>query len=261
MITAKQQERRDRAEERAAKLRRKSEAAYTAARAELDGIPEGQPILAGHHSEAKHRGALKRHDAKARKAVALLDAAKSASHRAAGAGRAVMSDDPEALHALRAQLAKAEERRDLEKKINRLWRRGGVAALRAGGISDALVKTAEETMSRAPWLSAPCVTTNGSANIRRLKKRIAELEALAIYQPAEDIVGDGFRIEEDVEEVRVRVHFDRRPDRETCRIMRRAGFRFSRTHQAWQRQLTANGVAAAKRVARELFGWIEGSAS
>lgn len=255
METAHQRERRERAERRVAKLRRQAEADFEAARAETDGIPMGQPILVGHHSEKRHRKALERQDRKLQAAVETSRAADRAASRARGAGRSISSDDPEAIDALEARLKSLEEKRELWKRVNKLWRKGGAEALREGGIREDLVATAERTMGQCPWLKVPLDTKNLSANIRRIRKRIEELEERAEMEAAPDIEGDGFTIEEDVDENRIRFYFDERPDRETCRAMKSAGFRFSRRHMAWQRHLNAQGRAAALRMARELFGW------
>ena len=47
--------------------------------------PMGQPILVGHHSEARHRKAIERADTATRKAIDATDAAETAASRAAAA--------------------------------------------------------------------------------------------------------------------------------------------------------------------------------
>lgn len=49
--------------------RRRSSESYEASYNAVSGIPFGQPILVGHHSEQRHRNALKRQDAKMRKSI------------------------------------------------------------------------------------------------------------------------------------------------------------------------------------------------
>lgn len=253
MKTRKQQARQERLTAKAEKLERRAQAQYEGALDEVRNIPLGQPILRGHHSERRHRKALERRDARAEKAFDTLKEAKTARARAAGAGSVITADDPEALDALRAKLTDLEAQREAHKLGNKLWRKGGVEAVREG-LGDGYAKSAERTMAVAHWLKAPFNLTNLSATIRRTKARIEELEALESYEPPPPIEGDGYRIEEDVADVRVRFYFDERPSREVCKAMRSAGFRFSRTHGAWQRQLTPAGVAAAKRMAAEIFG-------
>jgi hypothetical protein len=162
-----------------------------------------------------------------------LDAHKAAKHARSAAtlaGSAILSDDPEALVALREKLAGMEAKREAFKAHNRKAR-----------------KAKEDTLPSY-------VLTNLGANIRRVKARIAELEAEAKRPEAEDVEGDGWRIEEDADDCRVRFYFDKRPDKETHKKMRSAGFVFSRANGAYQRKLNANGRAAARWMAKELFG-------
>ncbi|VVE56956.1 methyltransferase type 11 [Pandoraea aquatica] len=64
---------------------RKSDSAHQAARESVAGIPMGQPILVGHHSEACHRRALERQDTNMRKAIETAERAESWARRAAAA--------------------------------------------------------------------------------------------------------------------------------------------------------------------------------
>ena len=50
-------------QEWAEKAEARSTARYKAARAAVENIPFGQPILVGHHSERRHRAAIARSDA------------------------------------------------------------------------------------------------------------------------------------------------------------------------------------------------------
>lgn len=253
--TEKQRERKERAESRAAKLHAKASHQLAHADDGIRGIPLGQPILVGHHSERRHRKAIETAQRKTRQAVETHDAAKSAEWSARNSGHAITSDDPEALVALRAKLADLEAGRERSKQINKAWRKGGEEALRALDLPESVVKGVLRTMELCPWMKNPCDTKNTSANIRRVKQRIEELEAAAARPEAEDIEGDGFTIEEDKDDCRIRFYFDERPDRETCRLMRHNGFKFSRANMAWQRLLNDNGRRAALSVAKEIFGY------
>lgn len=246
MATAHQLARRERAEARATRLRARAESAHAAATAEVAQIPMGQPILVGHHSEAKHRRALDRHDRKMRIAVDTFDAARDAERRVSSAGRSISADDPEALDALRTKLARLEERHLGAKRINAAWKRGGAEGLRAAGVGEKLVTKIESVMRSTPWLDAPLSTKNQSAQIRATKRRIAELEAAAVREPMARIEGPGFTVEEDLADNRVRILFDTRPSRDVCVSLKRAGFRWAPSVGAWQRQATPSATAAAK---------------
>lgn len=254
--TDHQRRRRERAERKAARLGRKAEGQWQSARAETEHIPMGQPILVGHHSERRHRKALERSDRKMRQAVETSEAAKAAEWSAKRAGYAISSDDPDAIPALEARLAELEASRALSKAINAAFRKGGWGAVeKVPGATAKIVTRARRTLELAPWMKLPMDLKNIGANVRRVKKRIAELEAAAERTAAPPIEGDGFTIEEDVDDNRIRFTFDARPDKETITKMKRSGFRWSRTHGAWQRQLNNAGRYAAHQMAKELFGW------
>ena len=59
----------DRYREYAANARRRSSEAYEASHAAVENIPFGQPILVGHHSENRHRRALKLQDSRMQKSI------------------------------------------------------------------------------------------------------------------------------------------------------------------------------------------------
>jgi hypothetical protein len=251
-----QKERREKAERKAARLGRQAEAQWESARTETAAIPMGQPILVGHHSARRHRNALANQERKARQALETARAAESAESAAARAGYAISSDDPDALAALEACLAEFEVSRVVSKAVNAAYRKGGWEAVeQVPGTTPDLIARAKRTLELAPWMKKPMDVTNLGANIRRVRERIEELKAAAEHAEAPPVVGVGFAIEEDVDDNRIRFRFDARPDKETITKMKRAGFRWSRTHGAWQRQLNTQGRHAAERMAKELFGW------
>ena len=105
------------AEKRADQARRRSDS-YT------DGIPMGQPILVGHHSEGRHRRALARsHDAM-HKSIEERDKSDYYQQKAVSVGTGgIASDDPEALSKLKTKLEKLENQRDSMKRINAAFRK------------------------------------------------------------------------------------------------------------------------------------------
>lgn len=89
---ARAAERADRYTEWGQKADARSEAAYDGARAAVDGIPMGQPILVGHHSERRHRAALARHDARMDRFVAERKKAEHHRGKAFTAARTAAGD-------------------------------------------------------------------------------------------------------------------------------------------------------------------------
>ena len=88
---------------------------------------------------------------------------------------------------------------------------------------------------------------NNYAEMRRLEKRIAEISR-------NQEIGfsgwefEGGRAEANTDLNRLQIFFDTRLDSEKHSAMRHAGFVFSRTNGAYQRQLNDNAIYAAGRL-------------
>jgi hypothetical protein len=99
------------------------------------GIPFGQPILVGHHSERRHRNAIERIDRNMRAAVEHARKAEGMAARAdeieRQADRAIYDDDPDAIERLQAKLARLEAEREQRKQANAAYRREHREALKA----------------------------------------------------------------------------------------------------------------------------------
>lgn len=85
------------------------------------------------------------------------------------------------------------------------------------------------------------------AKIKDLKAKIARHEAMA--EKEDNVLEfDGFDIELDYSEERLRIRHHEKPDAGTIQELKGNGFRWSPKNKAWQRQLTSNAVYAARRV-------------
>lgn len=109
-------DRAERLEDRAERLEGQAAAEHLERRAIGDAIPMGQPILVGHHSEARHRRDVARMKAAMGREVEAIDAAEHARRRAAAAKHSVARQESPRL-ALRRLLELAKEARGLEVKI------------------------------------------------------------------------------------------------------------------------------------------------
>ncbi len=249
----KQAARKARLEDRAEKLASQADARFNSASSEVAGIPFGQPILVGHHSESRHRNALKRHDQKMRKGLELQQAARDAAGRAESVGKAgISSDDPEAVEKLTERLAVLEARRALYKALNNAHKAylKDPATLEANKSLTATYKTMvrdyKPAYSWEPHPIAPYQFGNLSAEIRRVKQRIEILQAAAARPAVPDVEGEGFRIVQNVEDNRVQIFFDGKPAPEIRKHLKAQGFRWAPSVGAWQRQLNGNGLWAAR---------------
>ncbi len=207
----RREQRVERLEGRAAAARRESEARSERSRS-MAAVMNGQPILVGHHSEARHRRDLDRiHNDMGRAVAADREANRlaSAAHAAETNG-AISSDDPDALAKLRTKLEAMEAQREAYKAHNKKARKEGGEKLPS------------------------YVLTNLGGNIRRVKERITELEARADQVAREQTVGE-IVVRENPETNRVEVDLGRRATKEECRTLKSHGFKWSRTNEAWQR--------------------------
>lgn len=248
---------------RAAKAEQISEAALAQARRLGSAIPFGQPILVGHHSERRHRRDIDKIDRGMRKGFAAAKEAASLERRAdsAEANTAISSDDPEALTKLRARVAEIETTKERMKECNGLIRKARAAAKKASSdetaaIIAALVKALGWPEERAALLAKPdCFgnigfadfeLTNRGAEVRRLKQRIALLEAAAARAvPAEETIVDVRILEADN---RVQIHFPGKPPEETRAALKGAGFKWAPSVGAWQRMAGWQAWESARRV-------------
>lgn len=164
-------------EEWAAKREARSAAEFEKARGAVAGIPLGQPILVGHHSEKRHRAALKRQDGALRRGVESSKMAER--HRDVAAGiehqldTAIYSDDVDIVERLTAKLERLEAERSRIKAINAALRK----AAKAAGVShrhgyrpgDEVIEKARDVVKAA----APALELT-SAEIRSLGYGITE---------------------------------------------------------------------------------------
>jgi len=164
---------RERREARAQRLRgwadkrdAKASAGFAAAQRVADGIPMGQPILVGHHSEGHARRDQARIHSGMRAGIENANKADAMRARAdnieRAADRAIYSDDPDARERLTARIAELEALRDRYKHENAAYRsahRADLAALTPYG--------------RDQSVPHPGYSISGlTANIARLRKRL-----------------------------------------------------------------------------------------
>lgn len=243
---------------RAAVLREKAAQDFRKAdlREEVSGIPFGQPILVGHHSERHHRRAIERADAALRRGIEAEKKAKELERRADSTSNAISSDDEDATTKLRAKIAKLETKQANMKAINKLVRAKDTAGLAA------LVGEARAAEFMTPdfcgRLGCPSyMLTNNNANIRRLKQRLETLERAAATPEAEDIEGDGFTVHEDKDDNRIHFIFPGKPAADIRAVLKGHGFKWSPSRGAWVRMLNSAGRYAAQ-LARAGLATLEG---
>ena len=267
--TDRRETRIDRLNERAEKKQAESEARFKRVDQIASNIPLGQPILVGHHSERHARRDQDRIHSGMRAGIDAGKEAAELSRRADAAERntAISSDNPDAITELRAKLAKLEAAHDRDKKVNAAVRK----ALKSKDPVETLTKLLTDAFGKAPaaetlreflhpsqsWRSPGIpsyVGQNRSANMRRIRDRIADLERREMTPERDPEEIGRIKIEESKDDNRVRVYFPGKPSAEIRRELKSSGFRWARSEGAWQRQISDTAWHAARRIAKEHEG-------
>jgi hypothetical protein len=230
----------ERREEWAAKAAERSTQRFNTAHKIADGIPFGQPILVGHHSERHARADQDRIHSNMSKACELQSLAEHHISKAGGLSdqldRAIFSDDSNATEALEARIADNEAKRDTMKLINKLYKKGDVAGLLTLGIELEALK-AKLAAAGSYWGSAPHLPyemTNLGARIRTDKERLQQIKSSQESAAKAEASPNGIMIEHCTgnSSEYVRVTFAEKPDREILDALKAAGFWWAKGHWA-----------------------------
>lgn len=239
----------------AERLEKEGNARYQRARALAAVIPFGQPIIVGHHSEKRDRNYRERIHNTFGKAFEAMSAAREAAARAEMVGTGgISSDDPDAVVKLREQLARLEEKHQRMKAVNashRAYKAG--KANWAEGLNEAEkahVTSYEPAYSWEPHPIPPYRFQNHGANMRRIQKRIAELEhraqvvaaAAEINAPLKVTECGCYRVIENLGISRVQLKFPGKPPAAVREVLKSHGFRWAPSEGAWQRMLNEGVV-------------------
>lgn len=245
--------RRERMERRAAlrsewaeSATKKSERYFRASRAATEGIPFGQPVLVGHHSERHHRRALEKSDTAMRNACE--NTAKASRHSSIAATledrleRTIFSDDANAIQALEAKAAGCRALAELYKRANVAWKKSkgspdfwklldprptdeelrGLAYQLRGHVAmwgDRLASNGRPLQLKYPL----CSTTSPAAEARRCLERIKQIRHQNARSERAEASG-GVLIEG---EAWVSVTFAEKPERDVLETLKAAGFRWA----------------------------------
>lgn len=157
---------------------------------------------------------------------------------------------------LRAELETCEDVHQKMKQVNQICRRKCTdeeqvdAIVAECGIKEEqakeLVYPDPDRGTYRKGFASYCLSLN-LAKIKDLRAKIARHEAMAEKED-KILEFEGFDVELDYQEERLRIRHHEKPDSETIRELKGNGFRWSPKNKAWQRQLTSNAVYAARRV-------------
>lgn len=214
---------------RSAKAAQRFDTAHKA----IAGIPAGQPILVGHHSERHHRADLARHDSNMRAAIESQGMAER--HKSVAVSlqntldSSIFSDDTDAVEALEKRIAE----REAESERMRFVNKAHAKFLKTGKLDEALTD-AERTLIQAfkprysfePHPYAPYALSNLRGRISADKKRLESVKRRHARIERAESAG-GVVIEKSADGERCQVTFAEKPERAILNALRTAGFHFS----------------------------------
>lgn len=261
----KKQNRIERYKELAQKNKEKSNEAYKQSHDMVSGIPMGQPILIGHHSEKRHRNLLDKSWAKMGKSIELSDKANYYEGKAGAAenNTAISSDDPEALTKLKEKLKGMQESQELMKSANKIVKSKKLSEVEKVEKLQELGCTEKQaigilTPDFCNRIGFPSYKlTNNNGNMKRVKDRIKSLEIRATQETTE-IEINGVRLVDNVEANRIQIFFPDKPNEEVRAYLKRVcRFKWSGYNGCWQRHRSRDAQYYAKEVINKFYNLTE----
>jgi len=167
--------------------------------------------------------------------------------------RAISSDNPDAPELLQKKIAEAECLQTAMKAANTIVRKKSLA--NAGKIEQLQSLGLSETIARK-ILEPDCIgrvgfpdyaLQNNLANIKRMQARLAQITAMRSDTTSETPF-DGGTVVDNVEDNRLQIIFDEKPDVAMRDKLKSRGFRWAPSHGAWQRQRGRNAQWAVEHI-------------
>jgi hypothetical protein len=249
----RQKARRQQLQARADRLREQGAASIERGSEMFKSIPMGQPILVGHYSERSDRAYRTRAGRAISRGIELEKQAAEAEERAAAVGTGgISSDDLEAVTKLKTQLTNLVKSQDTMKKANAAIRKNDDAALASLGFSPEKIAQLKKPDFIGRIGFPNYALTNNNASIRRIEKRIKQLEARDNAPAFDPITGNDWRCELLREDNRIAFYFDAIPALETRQMMKRNAFKWSPTRSAWVRMDNGFARHAIKTIIKAL---------
>lgn len=167
----------------------------------------------------------------------------------------IRSDDEDALMLLEEKISSLEVRQEFMKAVNAYFRKHKTLE-GCPELTDEMRWRIEADWARGWYVGIPFPAyelSNNNANIKRIKGRLEKLKQEKSRESSEiEISGLGFSVKENVEEMRLQLFFDDKPEPEVRDKLKHRGFKWSHCNVCWQRQLTDNARYALRQLVAEL---------
>jgi len=165
--------------------------------------------------------------------------------------KTISSDDPKAVEKLQAQLDELRKFQAEMKSANAHYRKHKTMRGHSGLDNETAAQLDQKIKDSFSWQQQPYPSfklQNNNANIRRIEKRIKELENKSTISAQDGWEFDGGSVEMNLECNRIQIFFDAKPDEEVRRELKSRGFKWAPSTGAWQRQLNGNGLYAVRQL-------------
>jgi hypothetical protein len=162
----------------------------------------------------------------------------------------IKSDASDATDQLTAKIEELQKAQDRMKFVNAYYRKNNTLVGCEGFSEETARQEDERIKNDYSWCRQPYPSftlTNHNAKIRAAKERLEQLSKLKEKTSKETVV-NGIRVVENIEEVRIQLFFDGKPETEMRNKLKANGFRWAPSVGAWQRQLNNSGIYAARRI-------------
>lgn len=168
----------------------------------------------------------------------------------------IRSDDEDALILLEEKLSKLEAEQEFMKEVNAYYRKHK-SLKDCPELTQEQVEKIEDSMKNA-WCGGnqpfpSYAITNNGANIRRIRERIETLKKEKSNESKETTLDDlNITVKENVEEMRLQLFFEGKPEAEVRDILKHHAFKWSPRNGCWQRQLTNDARYATEKIIGQL---------
>lgn len=167
----------------------------------------------------------------------------------------ILSGDQDAIEKLKKKLENLKDMQARMKEANKAIRmkdmEKGDDLLKNMGYTEKQIKELREPDFCGRIGYPSYALQNNNANIHRIEGRLKELRA-AKEKGTQETENKFFKVVENTESMRLQLLFDEKPEPEVREVLRRNGFRWAPSQEAWQRQLNNNARYALERVKEQL---------
>lgn len=170
----------------------------------------------------------------------------------------IYSDDENALEKLQEKAVTLRATQEDMKNANAYFRKNGTMK----GYGELTDEQAERIDTRIltghSWDRQPYAAyklQNNYQNLKRIEDRVKSLQRETNPEAAERVYDTekyGFTVEENKEDMRLRLFFDGKPKEDTRNLLKQNGFKWSPTNECWQRLLNNNARYAVKYIVRQM---------